>query len=123
MNDKMFFMIIGRLTTAGINANKKGLVDAIYKVRNLSLKHHRQTENACNGEGVVRGKFYRLDSPEGYVSPDVSVFDVEIERIEKQIISILAPYKGIKASFQHDPRGATVRLKHGERDFSDVLWI
>lgn len=121
MNDRMYFMMVGLLHTVGIKSDRQ-LVEAIYKVRNLTKKLHRQYEYDANGQGYVRGKFYRTDSPAGYVDENTSVFQAEAERLEGQIAKTLSPYP-IKVTFQPDPRGAPVILQYKGRDFSRILWM
>ncbi len=111
--------------------------DIIRKVKRLYHKHSRQCENACNGTGYLNGQTYSLGTIDdyarreyghnvksGYVKDDVSVFDVEIERIEDKILRLLG-YTTIKpiqqaretmfrVEFQHDPRGYTVKLYYKE---------
>ncbi len=108
--------------------------DIMHKVKRLYHKHHRQCENACNGAGYIKGQWYYLgaitdyarrtyghDVKSGYVSDDVSVFDIEIKRIEDKILHVLALRvsnnlsttllkEGWRIEFQHDPRGHTVKL-------------
>jgi len=88
---------------------------ALKPLKKLMRAHNRQCENECNGEGYIPRKgFFRLDSQDGYVSPDVSVFDAEIDRLEKEIydlcVQIFGPGK-FELEFQRDPRGYTVIVR------------
>lgn len=84
----------------------------IKKVARLAHKHQRQCENDCNGEGWIRGQFYRCDSKAGYVGEN-TVFYVERVKIENKIDSLVKWYdtkKQWRVEYQHDPRGCTVKL-------------
>jgi hypothetical protein len=94
----------------------------VKKVQRLALKHHRQAENDCNGEGWVKGKFYRCDgSVEGTYLNDgeTTIFDWEMGELENKINDLITIHnrlkyqtseKPFKVEFQGDPRGATVKL-------------
>jgi len=93
--------------------------DLIRKISRLAHKHHRQCENDCNGEGFVNGKFYRCDgsTPGAYMADnETTIFVKEINTIENRINKLIDKndvhpiIKGWKVEFQHDPRGATVKL-------------
>jgi len=98
--------------------------DLIRKISRLAHKHHRQCENDCNGEGFVNGRFYKCDgSTPGAYMPDneTTVFVKEIEKIENKINKLIEKSttfsKGLQFTieFQHDPRGATVKLYYEGR--------
>jgi len=97
---------------------------ALKPLKKLMLAHTRQCENDCNGEGYIPRKgFFRCDNPSAYVSEDVTVFDAEIEKIEKQIGAACVEIFGTgryRADFQHDPRGYTVRVYQLEHVPGDV---
>jgi hypothetical protein len=102
--------------------------DLIKRIQRLSRKHQRQCENDCNGEGWVRGRFFRCDgSTEGAYLPDTetTVFQAEIDRIEKHIWLIIKNASALnhpekfKVEFQHDPRGSTVKLYY-ENEFIEL---
>lgn len=131
--------------------------DIIRKVKRLYHKHSRQCENACNGTGYLNGQTYSLGTIDdrarreyghsvksGYVKDDVSVFDIEIDRIEDKIHQVLKKHadsllikvserrqsrgdiqstlhthfertdSSFRVEFQHDPRGHTVKLYYKE---------
>lgn len=112
--------ILGQLVKIGINPTDEQET-ALQAIRRLSRKHHRQCENQCNGEGVVKGWFRRCDSPNGYVREDYSYFDQEIDRLEEKMKTI-AGKNDIDIEFQGDPRGYTVRVKINGVDISQMLW-
>ena len=125
--NKHFYQIMGRLLTQTAtpahykeNAEK---VDSIMKIRRLAKKHHRLAEMDCNGEGWIKGTFYRLDGnyTGAYVKDDVSIFTAESDKIEEKI-QALAAEVGLRAEFQGDPRGATVKLFYGQTDLTCLLW-
>lgn len=88
--------------------------DIIKRVQRLTRKHYRQAENDCNGEGYVKGKFYRCDgSVEGAYIDESTVFEIEMNAIEIKITELLIKNNKNnqwKVEFQGDPRGATVKL-------------
>lgn len=91
-------------------------------LRRLAKKHHRLAEMACNGEGVIRGQWYYCGSLIGqkmytktaYISDDVTVFDVESDKVEAKIKAICERL-GLRVEFQGDPRGYTVKMFKGDR--------
>ena len=120
--------------------------DLIKKVQRLARKHHRQAENDCNGEGFVNGQHYYAGNIDDYVrreygqnvksayvaNSEETIFYKEINNIEAKIKSLLG-ISHIEAEdneggfmadkyrlqFQHDPRGATVKLYY-EGDFIEL---
>lgn len=96
-------------------------MDVIKQVRRLARKHNRQCENNCNGDGYIKGSYYRLDNDKAYIKEDYNVFDQEIDRIERRILYILNPLVNLKwkITFQHDPRGNTVKLFY-DGDYVDL---
>ena len=103
----------------------------IQRIKRLSKKHQRQCENACNGVGVVNGEVYYLGKiddyakreygqgvKDGHISDDFSVFDKEIQRLQRKIW-LLIDKTLFTAKFQHDPRGYTVKLFY-DGDF--IVW-
>lgn len=117
--------------------------DVIKKISRLVKKHQRQCENACNGNGYVKGDFYytgKIDDwakreygqnvKDAYINAtENTIFDYEIEKIENSIAKIMdnlnqskyALYrvKPLKLEFQHDPRGNTVKLIY-ENDYIEL---
>lgn len=91
---------------------------ALFKIQRLARAHHRQCENSCNGDGVVKGIYYTTATTEGLSSAyqvpgndEITVFDQEIYRLETKINDIKVkhfPKAGLE--FQYDPRGCTVKL-------------
>ena len=111
-----YWELLGRLDkVTPENYEERQVFMAVYmQIRRLAMRHHRLAEMDCNGEGSIRGRFYRLDQPEGYVSEDVSVFTAESDKVEAKITS-LASSVGLAAGFQGDPRGCTVTLTRGDQ--------
>ena len=112
--------------------------DIVKKISRLARKHQRQCENDCNGEGYIRGFFYRCDSEKGYFDykEGITVFTKECEAIEEKINTIIekankdklfpngeyAYKKDISyfaVKYQGDPRGNTVKLYY-EGDFIEL---
>jgi hypothetical protein len=124
MNSKKFYEIYGKLERAEITANDE-LVHTLLRIRRLEHKNQRLSEADCNGEGVVNGKFYRLDgSVEGAYLTDgeTSIFRAECDKIEKKIKALASPF-GYTAEFQGDPRGYTVRIFTADkRDISHIVF-
>jgi hypothetical protein len=94
----------------------------LQQIARLSKKHQRQCENSCNGYGVVNGQMYfsgQIDEyakqaygynvKSSYVKDDISVFDVEIDKIEAKINRLVKNTK-FTMEYQHDPRGWTVKV-------------
>lgn len=86
------------------------------KVKRLAAKHLRLCEYDCNGEGWVKGKFYRCDNSAAYVGEE-TVFYVESLAIEGKIEKIITD--NFRVEFQHDPRGSTVKLYYNN-DIVDI---
>lgn len=106
-------------------------------IRRLARKHHRLAEMDCNGEGVIRGVHYyggTIDDyarrqygygvKSAYVKDDVSVFNVESDKVSDKIKALIEklPYDAMKGQlypwkveFQGDPRGNTVKLFYIDR--------
>jgi hypothetical protein len=91
------------------------MLNTYLTIRRLAKKHHRLAEYSCNGEGVVGGRFWRLDNPSAFSLDkdgcEVDVFDIESERIEAKI-KALCDKVGFRVEFQGDPRGNTVKLSY-----------
>lgn len=102
-------------------------------IRRLAKRHRRLAEMECNGEGVIRGQFYSTAIGSGiplpatksaYLLPkakieegeygEVTVFDVESDKIEAKINALCAKI-GFTVEFQGDPRGNTVKLAYKGR--------
>lgn len=94
---------------------------SLMTLRRLARKHHRLAEMECNGEGCVKGIYYRLDgsTPGAYVSEDVSIFSAESDKVEVKIKKI-AEKIGLTVEFQGDPRGYTVKFYDQQKRFVDV---
>lgn len=94
---------------------------SLMTLRRLARKHHRLAEMECNGEGRVKGIYYRLDgsTPGAYVSEDVSIFSAESDKVEVKIKKI-AEKIGLTVEFQGDPRGYTVKFYDQQKRFVDV---
>lgn len=82
------------------------------KLKSLARAHHRQCENACNGEGYVGRTYYGFCHRDGsHDEVPENTFENEIERIENTLESLARSVNlGAAWEVQHDPRGATVRL-------------
>src|SRR5271157_3678671 len=92
------------------------------KIKRLAKAHQRQCENSCNGEGYIRGSFYTLSDENSFIK-DVSVFEMETDKIQGRIEKLLDKYKGIfSVEFQGDPRGATVQLSYKGIDLNNLLY-
>jgi hypothetical protein len=124
MNSKKFYEIWGKLDRLEITPNDE-LIHTLLRIRRLERKNQRLAEADCNGEGVVNGKFYRLDgSVKGAYLADgeTSIFTAEGEKIEKKITKMLEPFNYV-AEFQGDPRGYTVRIfTPDHRDVSHIIF-
>ncbi len=121
-------------------------MELIKKIKRLATKHQKQCENSCNGYGTVKGQVYYngtiddyakrtygLNVKSAYLDNEETVFDKEIDHLEAKIKSLLGishcvfPIKDkgfiadkYRLDFQHDPRGATVRLYY--EDYFINLW-
>jgi len=93
-------------------------MDIIKRVGRLARKHHRQAENDCNGEGYIKGEFYRCDNEKAYIN-DETVFYLEGLKIANKIRAIVNNTEKFTVEFQGDPRGNTVKLDY-EGDFVDL---
>jgi len=113
------------------NAND---LEFLYKIKRLANKHHKQSENSCNGCGIVKGQAYTVGSIDNgyakrlygnnvksaYLSEDYNVFDREIENTEKKITDLInrenrkihVVVNQWTVEFQGDPRGNTVALSY-----------
>ncbi len=118
---KKFYEMVGRILTIYPEL-KISDVELLSNLRKYLKKHHRICEFACNGEGVIRGKFYRLDSENAYIDSERTVFDLEIEKIEEKIRKILKNSK-FNCKFQHDPRGYTAKIFYKNKaDITCLIW-
>ena len=99
---------------------QKAFVLQLLTVARLARKHHRLAEMDCNGEGYIRGKFYRCDGsmPGAYVDQDTTIFTAEGDKVERKIEDICKRL-GLRVEFQGDPRGYTVKVYSGDR-FLDI---
>ena len=101
-----------------VTETQREQIARLLTIARLARKHHRLAETACNGEGAVNGRWYRLDgsTPDAYPVPDVSVFDLATEKVEAQIQNLVALLgEGWRVEFQGDPRGWTVKVYHENR--------
>jgi hypothetical protein len=112
----------------------EGAIEALPELmtlRRLANKHRKLAEMDCNGVGVVRGVCYyngTIDNyarreygpfvQSAYTSDDVTVFDVESDKVQAKIEAICARL-GLRVEFQGDPRGYTVKVFKGDR-FLDI---
>ncbi len=105
------------------NMTSRDISDLMTKLKSLAKAHHRQCENLCNLEGYVGRKYYGFCHRDGQRDVDYylddtkekTVFDVELERIERALSKVTAS-KSMKIydlEFQHDPIGATVKINIG----------
>ena len=83
--------------------------EIVKKVKRLAVQHQRQCENDCNGEGWVKGKYYKNNSPDAYID-DESIFNIVACEISAKIEKLIVDKKQFSVEFQGDPRGATVKL-------------
>ena len=113
-----YWELLGRLDrVTPENYEERQTFMAVYmQIRRLAMRHHRLAEMDCNGEGYIRGQFYRCDgsTPGAYVSEDVTIFTAESDKIETKITK-LAQSIGLSVDYQGDPRGYTVNLKRGNQ--------
>ena len=112
-------------------------VKIIEGLTRLAKKHHRLAEMACNGEGVIRGVHYYAGAIDdyarrqygpwvksAYIKDDVSIFDIESDKIHDKIINLVhALGDKFEAQFQGDPRGATVRLYFSTKDVTGLFYL
>jgi len=106
-------------------------------LKRLAKKHHRLAEMDCNGEGVIRGVHYYAGAIDdyarraygagvksAYIKDDVSIFDIESDKIQDKIINLVhALGDKFEAQFQGDPRGATVRLYFSTKDVTELFYL
>ena len=106
-------------------------------LKRLAKKHHRLAEMDCNGEGVIRGVHYYAGAIDdyarrtygagvksAYIKDDVSIFDIESDKIRDKIIDLVhALGDKFEAQFQGDPRGATVRLYFSTKDVTELFYL
>lgn len=111
------------------NDKHEECVSTLLTIRRLAKKHHRLAEMDCNGEGVIRGVHYyngTIDDyarrtyghgvKSAYAKDDVSVFDVESEKVSDKIKALVKTLgAGWHLEFQGDPRGNTVKLYYQDR--------
>lgn len=135
---KKLYTILGFLTRHTQANIPWDTCQTVKKVTNLAKAHQRQCENDCNGHGFIPRKgWFTTANPQGtpnsaYLNNEPSieytetVFDQEIAKIEDKIIKLLKT-TCLSAEFQHDPRGATVRIiftESGiENNLTEVLYI
>lgn len=113
--------------------------DVIKKIQRLARKHQRQCENACNGEGWLNGQYYYAGTIDSWIkqqkpfvlsayvtNSETTIFEEAIDKIEAKIDYICSkhsksgkPSASFNVEFQHDPRGATVKLYY-EGDFIEL---
>lgn len=130
MNYKTELMWLGFLLKEGIQsknlAENYDQVKVLAQIQKLAHKHQIQCENSCNGYGIVKGNKYYNGKIDDYAKREYghnvksaydgcdmengeTVFDKELEKIQDKIVELVKSINlGVK--FQHDPRGATVRL-------------
>jgi len=106
-------------------------------LKRLAKKHHRLAEMDCNGEGIIRGVHYYAGAIDdyarrtygagvksAYIKDDVSIFDIESDKIHDKIINLVhALGDKFEAQFQGDPRGATVRLYFSTKDVTGLFYL
>lgn len=97
----------------------------IHKIRQLAQAHHRPCENACNGEGwIPRKGHFTTGQPNGitksaYIdNTEETLFDLEISHLESNM-ELKAYQTPFVLEFQHDPRGATVKVFYAPSNFKD----
>jgi len=95
------------------------MLPSLLTLRRLAIKHHRLAEMDCNGEGIVGGRFYRLDGSTSvaYINRSqgregISIFEAESDKVEAKIKAI-AERLELRVEFQGDPRGYTVKVFKG----------
>lgn len=137
--------IMNELHRAGYGFEKAiEMLPELLTLRRLANKHYRLAAMNCNGEGIVGGRFYRLDGsmPEAYIDQHKcetniceyeshkywrenttghdapSIFEYESEKVEAKIKAIVERL-GLRVEFQGDPREYTVKIFKGER-FLDI---
>ena len=123
--NRKYWEILGKLNgrTPENYDERQEFMSAVMSIRRMERKSQRLSEYACNGEGYVNGKFYRLDgsTPGAYISDDVSVFDAALDKVQAKIRAIAEPV-GLTVEFQGDPRGYTVRVSYNGADVSSYIF-
>ena len=130
---KKYFEVLGRnhdVTPPDYEA-RQVFMAALLQIRRLAKRHHRLAEMDCNGEGVIRGVHYyngaiddyaRREYGHGvksaYLKDEVTVFDVESDKIQAKILKIAETVPALVVTFQGEPRGNTVKL-----ETKDGRWI
>jgi hypothetical protein len=123
---KQYYRIYAELSRRNIPVSDE-IVQALLKVRRLAKKHERLAEMYCDGVGYVNGVTYycgpideqTAGMKSAYIEEDWTIFEAESDKVEERITKTLP--SGFTASFQGDPRGYTVRVMYGERDFSEII--
>lgn len=129
MNRKTELMIKGWIAENGLNINacNGGIVSIVQTIQRLIKRHQVQCVNSCNGEGIVKGqryyngviddyakRTYGYSVKSAYIFEDETIFDAEIEKIQNRLKHECGRI-GLVPEFQHDPRGATVKLNRKEK--------
>lgn len=110
------YQILGML---GEKLGEQGLemLEGVMALRKLAKKYQRLAEADCNGYGIVNGTIddyakrehgYGVQS--AYVSDDVTIFTIEMEKLETKIKRICSD-NGLRVAFQGDPRGYCVKVQ------------
>lgn len=103
------------------------ILPTLLTLRRLANKQHKLAEMDCNGEGVVRGRFYSCSpyhslksAASAYLDKDgeKTIFTAESNKVEAKIQGI-CDRLGLRVEFQGDPRGYTVKVFKGDR-FLDI---
>jgi len=129
---KMYYQVSSQLGYDMHSDKTDAVINALLAIKRLAKKHHRLAEMDCNGEGVVRGVHYyngTIDDyakrtygsgvKSAYVEDDVSVFDVESDKVQDKIKK-LADSIGLVVEFHGDPRGNTVKLETKDGKYIDL---
>lgn len=106
-------------------------------IRRLARKHHRLQEMECNGYGYTNGYTYYTGAIDEWAKkqygsfvrsaytnpkrPEDTVFTLQTEIIEAKIKALAVSLNAV-IEFQHDPRGATVRITIDGRDLTANLY-
>ena len=103
---------------------EENAISALSSLRRLAPALHRQCENSCNGEGYIPRKgFFRCDNPKSYISDDVTVFDAEIDRLDREINIQLGCIPQVSdVEIQHDPRGLEIKFKINGRSAESLIY-
>jgi hypothetical protein len=115
-------------------------ITAIEKIKWLAKKHHRLCEMDCNGVGYINGTWYYCGKIDDYArkqygqgvqsayiyyanDPDTTIFDFEIKKTEEKIYKLAFFDNNLRVEFQHDPRGATVKIADNKgKDLTPLLY-